>query len=117
MLVKHTEALAETDRLHLARVTDRQLLRANVLARAGKREEALALALDLEEARLVREHLDPAAFAALWLALGDHDKALTLLGKACADHEFMSDIKIAPEMDPLRADPRFHEVLRCANLE
>ena len=29
----------------------------------------------------------------------------------------MSDVKIAPEMDPVRADPRYHEVLRCANLE
>ena len=56
-------------------------------------------------------------FAALWVALGHHDKALTLLGKACANHEFMSDVKIAPELDPVRTDSRFHEVLRCANLE
>ena len=101
---KHTEALAETDRLHLAPVTSRQLLRANVLARAGRREEALALAHDLE-ARSTREHLDAVAFAAIWIAIGDHDKALTLLRRACADHEFMSDVKIAPEMDPVRADP------------
>jgi len=113
---KHTEALAETDRLHLAPLTSRQLLRANVLARAGRREEALALARGLE-ARSAREHMNPVAFAALWLALGDHDKALTMLEKACADHEDMSDIKVAPEMDPVRADPRFHDVLRCANLE
>jgi len=51
------------------------------------------------------------------VALGHHDKALTLLGKACANHEFMSDVKIAPELDPVRTDSRFHEVLRCANLE
>jgi TolB-like protein/Flp pilus assembly protein TadD len=113
---EHTEALAETDRLHLAPLTSRQLLRANVLARAGRREEALALARGLE-ARSAREHMNPVVFAALWLALGDHDKALTILGKACADHEDMSDIKVAPEMDPLRADPRYHDVLRCANLE
>lgn len=113
---KHTEALAETDRLHLAPLPSRQVLRASVLARAGRREEALAMARDLE-VRSPREHMNPVAFAGLWVALGDHDKALTLLGKACADHEDMSDVKIAPEMDPVRADPRFHEVLRCANLE
>src|SRR5438105_5490307 len=113
---KHREALAETDRLHLAPVAIRQLLRASVLARAGRRDEARALARDLE-ARSAHEYLDTEAFAALWLALGDHDKALTLLGKACADHQPMEDVKIAPEMDPLRAYPRFHEVLRCANLE
>ena len=60
---------------------------------------------------------EPVAFAAVWIALGDHDKALALLGRACADHEAMSDVKIAPEMDPVRADPRYHEILRCANLE
>jgi len=113
---KHAEALAETDRLHITPITNRQLLRANVLARAGRREEALALARGLE-ARSGREHLDAGAFAAVWLALGDNDKALTLLGKACADHEPMDVVEILPEMDPVRADPRFHEVLRCANLE
>ena len=113
---KHTEALAQVDRLHLVAATVRELLRATVLARADRREEALALARDLET-RAARERLDPVAFAAVWIALGDHDKALALLGRACADHEWMSDVKIAPEMDPVRADPRYHEVLRCANLE
>ena len=113
---KHTEALAQVDRLHLVAATVRELLRATVLARADRREEALGLARDLE-ARSAREPLDPVAFAAVWIALGDHDKALALLGRACADHEWMSDVKIAPEMDPVRADPRYHEVLRCANLE
>ena len=113
---KHTEALAQVDRLHLVAATVRELLRATVLARADRREEALGLARDLET-RSAREPLDPVAFAAVWIALGDHDKALALLGRACADHEWMSDVKIAPEMDPVRADPRYHEVLRCANLE
>jgi len=113
---KHAEALAQVDRLHLVAATVRELLRATVLARADRREEALGLARDLE-ARSAREPLDPVAFAAVWIALGDHDKALALLGRACADHEWMSDVKIAPEMDPVRADPRYHEVLRCANLE
>jgi len=113
---KHTEALAETDRLHLATVTERQLLRATVLARAGRREEAFALARDLET-RSTREHLDAVGSAILWVALGDHDKALTVLGKACAHHEDVSDVKVAPFLDPVRVDPRFHEVLRCANLE
>ena len=113
---KHTEALAQVDRLHLVAATVRELLRATVLARADRREEALGLARDLE-ARSAREPLDPVAFAAVWIALGDHDKALALLGRACANHEWMSDVKIAPEMDPVRADPRYHEVLRCANLE
>src|ERR1700682_445845 len=39
---KHTEALAEVDRLHLAAVTVRQLLRATLLARAGRRGDGLA---------------------------------------------------------------------------
>ena len=113
---KHTEALAEVDKLHLVAATVRELLRATVLARADRREEALSLVRDLET-RAARERLDPVAFAAVWIALGDHDKALALLGRACADHEAMSDVKIAPEMDPVRADPRYHEILRCANLE
>src|SRR5205823_12441127 len=98
-----------------------QQRRRDVLFRAGLREGDRAAGQDPGngdlETRAARERLDPVAFAAVWIALGDHDKALALLGRACADHEAMSDVKIAPEMDPVRADPRYHEILRCANLE
>ena len=58
-----------------------------------------------------------AALVFTWIALGDSDKAFALLHEVCVHHKMFIALKVAPELDPLRGDPRFAELLRCLNLQ
>jgi len=47
------------------------------------------------------------------VGLGDKEQALAWLEKAYEDRSFfMVDLKVEPELDPLRSDPRFQHLLR-----
>lgn len=107
---KQVEALAELDRVEPA-----PELRALVLARAGRRAEALAVARAHEQRIL--GYWEFGDFAAAWMVLGDADKAFALLRRACALHRMPPDLKVSAAYDPMRSDPRFREQLRCANLD
>ena len=113
---KHEEALAEVDKLHNAPAWLPLSLRALVLARAGRRLEALALSQQAE-AGVPRPGLGALLRAATQVALGDLEKALVPLQAACSGTDVPEDLKTSPFLDPLRADPRFHEILRCAKVE
>jgi len=74
--------------------------------------------INLENARLSK----PGPFAtyhatrASWLlALGRQDEAMEELEQACADKCVLdlALLSVDPRFDPLRRDPRFHEVLTC----
>lgn len=58
----------------------------------------------------------PYRLAAVYLALGDKDKAIEPLRK---DYEvkdnWMNWMKVDPVMDPLRSDPRFKDLMRLLN--
>jgi tetratricopeptide (TPR) repeat protein len=77
---------------------------------AGKRDEALRMLKDImtNPAKLV-----PYRIAAVYLALGDKDRAIEWLKK---DYErrdnWMTWLKVDPVMDPLRSDPRFVKLMR-----
>ncbi len=59
----------------------------------------------------------PYMIAELYSGLGENDRAFTWLNKACDEHNLcMVSLKVVPTMDPLRDDPRFHELLRRMNL-
>ena len=111
---KHAEALAEAERI--SGPTQRELARASVLARGGRREEAAALARDLERRPT---GLPPGLvdMGRLYTALGDFDRAFAAFREACKQGQSIADLRVNPEFDPLRADPRYHPLLRCAKLE
>ena len=47
-----------------------------------------------------------------YLELGDRDEAMKWLQRAYKDHTFDAlQLKAAPELDPLRSDPRFQELV------
>ena len=49
--------------------------------------------------------------------MGDHQQALTFLEKAYEDRSvYMTFLPFDPEMDPLRSEPRFKELLRKLGL-
>jgi hypothetical protein len=54
--------------------------------------------------------------AVIYAALGDKDQAFAELEKAYQNHDwFLQRIKVDPYMDPLRADPRFDEMVKRLN--
>jgi TolB-like protein/Tfp pilus assembly protein PilF len=81
-------------------------------ARAGKRDEALKILNQLEQ-RSKQSYVSPYTFAAVYAALGEGDRAFSLLQK-CVDEGAagQSFMKVDPVFDSLRDDPRFAELMR-----
>jgi len=55
-------------------------------------------------------------FAWTYAALGDKDLALQALEKAFAEREPMAWLNVDPQWDPIRAEPRFQDLVRRAGL-
>jgi eukaryotic-like serine/threonine-protein kinase len=87
-------------------------LLAHAYAVSGRRDEALRLLRELEEAARDR-YVSPYSLAAVHAGLGDVDRAFEMLDRAHDSKDRgMSWIFVAPRLDPLRADPRFTDLLR-----
>jgi tetratricopeptide (TPR) repeat protein len=85
------------------------------LAAAGRRSEALELAAGVKE-RSKREYVSLYELSKLYLALADREQALQLLQTAFeARDPRMIYIKVDPELDALRSEPRFQELVRRMN--
>jgi len=55
--------------------------------------------------------------ATAYMMLGDHEQALAWLEKLHAERgAWIRGLKVQPQWDPLRADPRFQDLLRRANV-
>lgn len=86
-------------------------------ARAGNRQDAQGILRLLQE-RATKEHVDPAAFAYIYSALGETDRALGFLERAYEERsDWLVELKVTPSLDPLRPNPRFIALLRKMNLE
>jgi hypothetical protein len=67
--------------------------------------------------RLTRAYVEPTAFAKAYAAVGDSDRAFDWLAKAieARDSELVF-LRVEPDMDNLRSDPRFQDLLRRVGL-
>ena len=85
-------------------------------ARAGKRDEAQKALAELGQ-RSEQSYVSPYTFATVYAALGERDKAFSLLQKAvdegAAGQSFM---KVDPVFDNLHPDPRFADLMRRIGL-
>jgi TolB-like protein len=82
-----------------------------VYGRLGRREEATNLLGELEELQS-RGQAPPIAFATIHAGLGDIDKALDSLQTAYRLRDgYLFWLPGAPGLDPLRADPRFLDLV------
>ncbi len=87
-----------------------------ILARAGKRDEALSLLAELER-RAAGAYVSPVAFATLHLGLDDHAQALDWAERAYAERRgWLAYLKVNPLLDPLRGERRFEELVRKLRL-
>jgi len=113
----HAEAIAEMQR---ARELDRDRPEPRgwlgyAYGIAGKRAEARQALAELQEIARQRA-VDPGHVVRVYIGLDDKERALDWLERAYEDRSFlMLDLKVDPLFDPLRADPRFQDLLRRMN--
>ena len=91
----------------------------HLAAVSGRRAEALKVLDQLTE--LSKQKYVPAErIAMIYTGLGEKDKAIEWLEKGYDEHSIGGPpvgIKVEPEFDPLRSDPRFQDLLRRMNLQ
>jgi TolB-like protein/Tfp pilus assembly protein PilF len=88
-------------------------LLAHTYAVSGQREEAWRILEDLEEAAARDRYVSPYSLAAAYAGLGNADRAFELLNRGYHSRDRgMAMLLVAPRFDPLRADPRFTDLLR-----
>ncbi len=108
-----TSAIATIEQVHIEAMDPQALSVAGyIYARSGnssKAHEILNKFIDLSS----REYLPYVNFAHVYAGLGDHEQAFEWLGKACDERSiWLPFLKVDTKFDPLRADPRFKELLR-----
>src|SRR5207249_2098187 len=81
-------------------------------AGSGKRAEAQKVLGELKEMSK-RGYVSPFFIALIHVGLGEKEQAFECLEKALEDRsEWMTWLKVYPQLDSLRSDPRFTELMR-----
>ena len=93
-------------------------LRAQLLALAGDRVAAQQLLAELEK-RFPTEPGPRGSLALAHLALGHKDAAFLWLERGVEerDQTVTIGLKVAPQWEPIRSDPRYHTLLKRMKLE
>ncbi len=85
---------------------------AYVHGRSGQQEQARRALEQLEQLN-TRRQVDPSAFVAAYIGMGNKDEAFAWLQKSYLERSFsLTALKVDPLYDPLRSDPRFQDLLR-----
>jgi TolB-like protein/Tfp pilus assembly protein PilF len=86
-------------------------------ARARRRKDALRLLGELQN-RTKTGYVPAGAFVRAYIGLGDREQAFVWLSQAYKEHSnTLEYLKVAPEFDPLRGDPRFADLLHRVGLD
>ncbi len=85
--------------------------------KAGKRSEARKILSDLLK-RARQAYVSPVVLAGLYFALGENDQGFESLDNAYDERDSrLLEIKVIPEFDCVRSDPRFKKLLKKVGLE
>jgi serine/threonine-protein kinase len=85
-------------------------------ARAGRQQDAVQMLNSLGQLA-ERRYVSPMLLALIATGLGDHEQAFGWLEQAWQDRaQMMSELQVEPAFDPLRGDPRFHDLLQRVGL-
>jgi TolB-like protein/Tfp pilus assembly protein PilF len=86
------------------------------LAKSGKRDEAVKLLSELKQ-EAARGYVQGYTLALVYIGLGDKEEALNYLERHMSSRaETANSYAVAPELDVLRSEPRFKEMLKRMNL-
>jgi len=86
------------------------------LAKSGGREEAIKL-LDQLKKESVQGYVPGYSIALIYIGLNEKDEALNWLEKVVTDRSpTLVSYAVGPELDDLRAEPRFKAMLKRMNL-
>jgi pentatricopeptide repeat protein len=89
----------------------------NAYAQAGRRRDALRLLNELKR-REQTAYVPSAAFTLAYLGLGDNDQVFVWLEKGYKEQSnLLQTLKVFPFFDPIRADPRFIDLLHRVGLD
>jgi serine/threonine protein kinase/tetratricopeptide (TPR) repeat protein len=78
---------------------------------------AMKRLLELKQEQSRRIYIDPAGIASLYAISGDKDRAFAWLEKGSVEKStFLEYIKVSPDYDSLRSDPRYAALLRRMGL-
>jgi len=84
---------------------------------SGKRDEAQKILDQLDE-RSKQSYVRPGAFAFVYQGLGENDRVFELLEKGYEEKDiYLVFLKVNPQCDSLRSDPRFKALLKKMNFE
>jgi TolB-like protein/Tfp pilus assembly protein PilF len=113
----YAEAIAETRRyMELDNNSVGQGILGLWLAKSGQRDEAVKLLSELKQ-ESTRKYVQNYDFALIYIGLGNKEEALNYLEKhMSARAETANTYAVAPELDDLRSEPRFKEMLKRMNL-
>ncbi len=85
-------------------------------ARGGYILQAQGILRDLQE-RSEHAYVPPYDFAIVYAGFGEKDRALEWLSRSCKDQDVeLVALNTDLELDDLRSDPRFRDLLRCVGL-
>jgi tetratricopeptide (TPR) repeat protein len=116
-LGRYEEALASCRRQEEITGEELIIISAYVYAKWGKRKEAEKLLKKIVE-ESEKTYISPTRIAFSYGVLGDFDRAFSLLEKAYSERDRkLQDLKVDPQFDPLRSDPRFKALLKRMNLD
>jgi serine/threonine-protein kinase len=86
------------------------------LAKSGKRDEAVKLLSELKQ-EAARGYVQSYTFALIYIGVGDKEEALNYLEKHMLSRaETANSYAVAPELDDLRSEPKFKEMLKRMSL-
>jgi tetratricopeptide (TPR) repeat protein len=88
---------------------DGQIYLALAYANNGEHDKARAILKRLETGK---EYVSPMGLASIHAAVGEKDQAFALLEKAYSEHDQQLVWLGGPELEPLRSDPRFRDLVR-----
>ncbi len=86
------------------------------LAKSGQRDEAIELLNQLKQESGER-YVPSYAVAIVYIGLNEKEEAFGWLEKDVAEHSFYASYyAVSPELDDVRSDPRFKDLLKRLNL-
>ena len=114
----HSEAVAEAKKAaELSGNSQSDAYRAYALAKWGKLSEARAILTELLKSA-TETYVPPSNIALAYNAVGEREKALEYLEKGFSERDVrMAFLKVEPQWDQLRSEPRFVDLIKRMKIE